>query len=421
MNRLELLRALRRHADGPAEEDDYPDWPSTIRLASEIAEREELVLILDEAQHIFESSDKLTRRIFEAWRREAGENLTLVLSCTGTTLDRSVGLDSEELGDAIDWSAKLETFDYLDAGKLVAERPPGQKAYLYGIFGGRPGMLSTIRSDESLGEAAVEHVLSPDGDVFAELSSVLLRRPGIRNPGPYRAVLSAVAGGARETMQVARSAGLADRPTVARRALETLEELDLIDRRRNFGAGKRSAWKNRISDPAVRFWFRFAHRYRTELQVGDPQEVWSDHVMPDLDDYMQVVYERIAEQAFQRLHSRWGLHAPHRWTRWSGLDRNRKPIEIDIVAELEDGQLLTGQVRWTPDPLDHEVHFHLQRDLQALAGLGEDWAEAALDPERSHGHLYVSAGGFTDYFRDKARSSDRLTLVSLDELYSEGD
>jgi len=35
---------------------------------------------------------------------------------------------------------------------------------------------------------------------------------------------------------------------------------------------------------------------------------------------------------------------PCRWARWEGRDRNRRSIEIDVVARLDDGRLLTGEV-----------------------------------------------------------------------------
>ena len=85
------------------------------------------------------------------------------------------------------------------------------------------------------------------------------------------------------------------------------------------------------------------------------------------------------------------------------------------MADLDDGTVLTGEFQWSKKDVDLEVHLHLERHLADLARSGEEWAERAL--WRRGAHLYVSAGGFTDYFRQKAAEHGRIRLVSLEDLY----
>jgi hypothetical protein len=90
-------------------------------------------------------------------------------------------------------------------------------------------------------------------------------------------------------------------------------------------------------------------------------------------------------------------------------------MEIDIVAELDDGSMLTGEVKWSSRPVDHEVHVHLTRDLAALSDSGHAWAGRALS--QSGHHVYVSAAGFTEHFRERAAEHGRIRLVGLDDMY----
>jgi hypothetical protein len=129
-------------------------------------------------------------------------------------------------------------------------------------------------------------------------------------------------------------------------------------------------------------------------------------------------FEDMTREVFQRQHDRWGLPAAAEWARWEGLDRNRRQIDIDIVAELTDRKLLTGEVKWSSSPVGEWVHGGHLRDLRDLIASGHGWASDALDPARSHGHLYVSAAGFTEEFVAMAKADSRIRLVTLEDCYA---
>jgi hypothetical protein len=98
--------------------------------------------------------------------------------------------------------------------------------------------------------------------------------------------------------------------------------------------------------------------------------------------------------------------------------RGRRSIEIDVVAELADGRILTGEVKWSSSPVRPHVHSQLLRNLDYLASSGQGWAKDALKPETSAGHLYLSAAGFSPQFKALARADERIVLLDLENLYS---
>jgi len=89
-----------------------------------------------------------------------------------------------------------------------------------------------------------------------------------------------------------------------------------------------------------------------------------------------------------------------------------------VVAELDDGRILTGEVKWSSKPVDIDLHWALRRDLDDVARSGEGWARTALDERTSAGHLYVSAAGFTRRFRELAAEANSIRLVSLEDMYA---
>ena len=125
-------------------------------------------------------------------------------------------------------------------------------------------------------------------------------------------------------------------------------------------------------------------------------EVWSEHIVPELDAYMGLIFERVAQQAYLRLRPRLKLPIVREWGRWEGLDRDRKQTEIDIVARRTDGSMLTGAVKWSAKPVGLSVHDKHVDMLTRLSKSGYHWAREALEPDAII--LYVAAGGFAQGF-----------------------
>lgn len=418
INRRGLIDDFARWKGIELHAGDYPGWRTVFRLLVGHATDEPLIVILDEFQYLLGGDDDIVSQLVAVWDREVGSrNLTLVLS--GSEVSTLEGLESGggPLYGRINWSHRLRPFDYWDTGAMHPARSNREKAYLYGILGGTPRFLAAVAEDEPLRERLIEILLRPQGEVYLQLENLIYQERGIRSPGEYQAVLEAVARGQTETDRIASATGLVDKQHVVRRVLETLERLDLVRRERNFDAGARGPWQNRVADNAVRFWYRFVHPNRSRLVHGKAEEVWASLVEPQLDTYMGKVFELIVEEGYRRLHGQWNLPPTTEWARWEGQDRNRRSIEIDIAARLDDGRMLTGEIKWSSRPVDVDVKKDLMRDLEDLSRSGQGWAREALENQAQY--LFVSAAGFTDRFQDEASDSDTIHLVDLDQLYQD--
>lgn len=421
LNRRDLLRDLAGWSGRELSPEDYPTWRTTFRLLADLASDEPLIVVLDEFQYLLGGPDDVASQLVAVWDREVRRRrLTLVLS--GSEIGTLEGLlgGGQPLHGRFEWIHRLAPFDYLDARRMVPERGDREAAQFYGAFGGMPSYLAAVRRGETVGQAVTRALLAPQGVVRLQLEGLIEQERGIREPALYRSVLAAIAGGASGRNEIAMQAGLAERPHAARPVLERLEGLGVIGRERNFGAASNAPFQYRIADHAVRFWYRFVHPHRSQLQVGDPRQVWRLQVAPALDTYMGRVFERICEEGFGRRHAVWGYAPPAEWARWEGQDRNRRSIEIDVVARLADGRVLTGEVKWSSRPADVSLHHGLLRDLEDLAASGQPWAHESLRAAGSAGHIYFCAGGFTPGLWRAAREHGGIRLVDLGGLYRGG-
>jgi AAA+ ATPase superfamily predicted ATPase len=415
LNRRDLLRDLAAWSGRPLDPADYPTWRTIFRLFVDLTEEGPLVVVLDEFQYLLEGDDSVPSQLVAVWDREArGRPLTVVLSGSEVGTMERLQSGGQPLFGRVNWSARLHAFDYRDAARMMPDRPPREAALLYGIFGGTPRYLAAVERGEPLDDAVVRTFVSPRGEIHLQLLTLIEQERGIRDPAAYRAVLAAVAAGRTEINEIAQGAGLGGQPHVVRRVLGTLENLEIVGRERNFAATATSAYRHHIVDNAVAFWHRFVVPNRSRLATGDPAAIWREAIAPYLNDYIGKVFERLVGQAYARCHATWELPAARVWARWEGRDRNRRAIELDVVARLDGGRMLTGEIKWSSTPRSFELHNDLQRNLGDLANSGHGWAHEALDG----GFLYVSAAGFGDDFRRWAVTQPNVHLLALDDLYS---
>lgn len=415
-NRAELVRELARWTGEPLSEGDFPSWRTIFRFLVGLADEAPVVVVLDEVQYLLGGEDDFASNLVAIWDRELRDRpFTLVLCGSEVGVMERLQAGDSPLYGRINWSARLRPFDYFTAREMAPGLDLRDAAQAYGIFGGTPRYLSVLGDSKRLREPVIRSVLSPRGEVHLQLENLIDQEKGIREPAEYRAVLAAVASGRTRPNDIATAAGLEHRPQTVRRALGVLEDLGLVRRERNYGASPRTPWMSRVADNAVRFWYRFVHPNRSRLETGDVQRVWTAKVSPNLGTYMGGIFEGICHEAFVRLHNRWGLPGPHHWSRWEGHDRGRRSIEIDVVADLYDGAMLTGEFKWSSREVDYDLHLHLVRDLEDLARSGMAWAKRALSPKGYH--LYVSAAGFTVHFARRAAEHGRVRLVGLEDLY----
>ena len=206
--------------------------------------------------------------------------------------------------------------------------------------------------------------------------------------------------------------------TPVRLMLDKLQQLDYVGAKRNIGAKHTSPYHYHISDPAFAFYYHFTARHETALARNAPLHVWNTYMREHFDSYIGHIFEWIAEQAYARFTGSLSLPAVAEWGRWEGQDRARQSLEMDIVAPLVDGRILTGGVKWNAQPLDAKWHYHHMQMLERLRQAGVPWAHEAATPHAPI--LWVAAGGFTDEFR-AAVHCDRaeVYLWSLEDLYRE--
>jgi len=420
-NRIALLTAFAQWSGEEIHMEDYPTWRSVFRLLLDHRSPDPLIITLDEFQYLGEDVKDLKAVASElnaAWEmRRPVRPLVFVISGSAVRTLESLNSGGSPLYGRFAWQCHLRPFNYWHAGELTGFSSAHDRACAYGVFGGTPRYLAAIDPSHSLSDNIISLMLHPSGEVRELVQTALLQEQGLLEIPKYIAILRAIGRGRTELNEIAQATGL-EKGHPLRDKIERLIALDYVRAGRNLGAKRTSPYRYRISDPAMRFFFDVVAPLESALATQSPAAVWRDHIAPNFDAYMGHVFETIVEEAYYRLQTPLGLPLVAEWGRWEGVDRERKPLEMDIACTLVDGRVLTGAIKWNRNVVDVHVHTEHLAMLDRLARSGVAWAHTALDPESPL--LYVASNGFTDRFRRAAEASrDQVYLWTLDDLYRE--
>lgn len=414
VNRRELLAAISRRFHVDLDPADFPTWRTVFRLLFELDAPRPLVVVLDEFQYLMGTGQGVPSHLSAVYDIHKDRRpFVLVLSGSAVRTMESLQAGDSPLYGRLAKTLRIEPFDYFDAAALMPFRSARECAVAYGIYGGTPRYLRSLRAGRSLAENVAADALTPGGQVRAQVETVIDQERGLRDTEEYKAMLRAVGRGRTQLNDIAMYVGLPN-GTPLRKKLDRLVALGYVAAGRNFDARKKAPFRYSLADPALRFHATFVERYRPELEKNDAADVWNTYVVHELDSYMGLIFERIVEQAYHRLRARLKLPMIAEWSRWEGTDRDGTSREIDIVARLTDGRMLTGAIKW--GDLGLAVHQKHLRDLQALAESGHGWAREALQPTSPL--LYASAGRIPANFRRRAQQDGHRVLAwTLDDLY----
>lgn len=406
INRRVLVDEAAAWAGEALRSEDLPTWRAVLRTLLELHPERDLVVVLDEFQYLAVDEVGLREVASElnaVWegrlRREGG--LLLILSGSAVRTLEALASGGSPLFGRLDWRRELLPFDYFDTAAMVpAYRPPDQ-VRTYAAFGGVPRYTSAIDTRRPLQDEIVSLLLTPTGEVRLQLETVLEQEEGLRDVTKYRGVLGAIGTGRRAIGEIAAALGQrVDTPL--RRMVAQLEDLGLVQSVRSFGEPSNRALRYRIADPALRFHHGLVLPNESAIAASGAEAVWKERLARVFPSYVgQQVFEDVVAQAWRRFRGARGLPAVEEWGAWAGRDRDGRDLEIDVVARLLDGRMLTGSVKFRGRQAGASMVVEHLDALRRLAGSGRGWAREALDPEAPM--LFVSASGFAASFDAVAR------------------
>ncbi|HEV7671423.1 MAG TPA: ATP-binding protein [Thermoanaerobaculia bacterium] len=320
----------------------YPDW-NTLFARWWREARPGTVLALDEFPSMVAVAPELPSLLQKHLDHGSDSGIHLILS--GSSQRMMQGLVLDRTAPLFGRAREILKISPLPAGwieEALHLKSPEQAIEAYSIWGGTPRYWELAGDYPSLSEAIRSLVLSPMGVLHEEPSRLLL--DDLRDTTQAASILSLIGQGCHRISEIAGRLG---KPATAlSRPLQRLQEMDLIHREQPFGeaerGGKRTLYK--ISDPFLRFWFRFVEIDRSRLGAGLLKAVAAD-IEKTLPHHIGEIWEELARTSVPHLTlggKTWGPAS-----RWWGTGLDRKPLEVDLLAySSDDRSVLVGEVKW---------------------------------------------------------------------------
>jgi AAA+ ATPase superfamily predicted ATPase len=398
------------HPQAPADPDfGYPSWEMALAQAHELTLSGRLALILDEFTYALDAAPDLGGTLQIAWDQGLQEaNLFLILSGSHVgMMERDVlayraplyGRATSRLWlQPLPFRALAEFFPRYDAAERVA---------VYAVLGGIPAYLERFFPALSVSQNIMEVILTPT-NLMQEEPRLLLQEQLVE-PRNYMAILEALAHNHRTPASIATATGLA--ASHVGKYLGVLQSLRLV--RRDVPVTVRHAERSRkgryvITDPYLRFYFRFLARRQDEIALGRTQYT--------LQEIQRHLIDFIGTHTFEELCREWVSlqgdagrlpFVPERvGSHWA------RDSQVDVVAiNWMDKAILLGEAKWSRDPVGRKVLAELlqektSRVLKALPNQGADWRVF---------YVFFARAGFTDAARTEAGQANAI-LVDLDRL-----
>ena len=353
LQRFRLCEEIARAVQLFAHLDTPTDWGKTFDLWSSLSPKGS-VLVLDEFPYLAASSPELPsvlQRIVDGI--EASGRKIVICGSSQRMMQGFVMSASEPLYGRAQEILRLGPlpFEWLD--RAFPGRTEPELLAIWTVFGGVPRYWELAAADADVLTSIRRLVVDPLGVLHDEPQFLLMDEVG--DYAKASSVLALIGRGANRLSEIAARMGR--KATELSHPLKRLSELGLIEREVPFGAdelnGKKSLY--RIADNFLSFWYRFVASNTSRPDFLDDEaerrEFAAGFSVLQGMAWEKLVRQRIAAGTSPEV-------ADMKWrsvSRWWGTGLDRKPMELDVVAESTDGEtLLVGECKLSADEAECE-------------------------------------------------------------------
>lgn len=295
LQRRELQQLLAAKTGDPLlARHPFDEWEALLTYL--VRQHPRLVLALDEFPYLVTADPAFASVLQKVWDEHARTTGVrwIVLGSQVTAMERVLDHDSPLYGRRTGaWHLQPLGFDDLCAYSGLE----GLEALrYYGFAGGIPFYWEALGFEGYTADIR-KAALAPGSLLYDE--GGFLVREELRQPREYFSLLHLLARGPRALGDLCGELGIGKH--IAGKYLSVLQGLHVLERQVPITrVGTRSAGLYAMTDPFLRFWFRFVFPYKTSLEMG-AHEVAEQRMEAEGFDHLATVYEDVAlERLAQR-------------------------------------------------------------------------------------------------------------------------
>lgn len=395
-------KSIIEYSSGIETETSFLSFQAALEYVFRLAEKERLVLAIDEYPYVARSSKSLasTLQLLIDKYRDSSKLMLILCGSSMSYMEDHVLAYKAPLYGRRTAQMKILPFDFEETCHYFKKLSDEDKALIYGIVGGTPQYLLQMNDALSIEDNIKNTFLNPVSFLYEEPINLLKQE--VREPAIYTAIITAIAAGASRMSEISGKVG--EDTNVCSAYIKNLMSLGIVQKETPYGEKESRKSVYSIEDNMFRFWHRFVLENNSVIARGAADLVYR-RIEPKLSDYMGKVFEDICKQYLwkQLLTGK----CPVEFTslgRWWGNDPIEKcQAEIDIMGEQDKDTALFAECKWTNEKIDLNV-------LETLIKRSRLFSYKNI-------HLYLfSKSGFTKGGIDKANGLGNVTLVSYADI-----
>ena len=397
-----LSKSILEFSSGIQTETYFPSYQAALEYVFQLAERERVVLAIDEYPYVARASKSLasTFQLLIDKYKDTSKLMLILCGSSMSYMEDHVLAYKAPLYGRRTAQMKIMPFDFEETCAYFRNLSDEDKALIFGIVGGTPQYLLQMSDTLCVEENIKNTYLNPMSILYEE--PVNLLKQEVREPAIYNAIITAIAMGHSRMSEISTKVG--EDTKVVSGYIKNLISLGIKKKETPYGekATKQSIYS--IEDNMFYFWYRFVLDNNSVIVRGAAVLVFK-RIEAQLSDYMGRVFEEICTQYLwkQLLLGKMPIEfvSLGRW--WGNDPRQKCQTEIDIMGEQDSNSAIFAECKWRNENVDLDV-------LETLIGRSRLFHYTNV-------HYYLfSKSGFTKGCMEKAEEMGNVTLVGYEDI-----
>lgn len=314
----------------------YPEYEE---LFTNITDQEthtgKQIIVIDEFHHLVKSDASFMPEIIRFLNGRSKTNPVMFILCTSASgwVENSMIKRMGSTAQAINGLLKIRELKFTEIRRIFPDYSGEDAIAVYSILGGLPGLWNSFSPKYNAKENIIHNLLAKESRLHGELSIFMSEE--LREPAVYNTILAAMAKGLNKLNDIYRHTGFSRAKISV--YLKNLMELELVEKvysyeTENFADTQKGIY--RISNPYVRFYFRFMFPHMSLIQKLSAEEFYEEKVTDAFPIFVEEAYRAICRETLAEQSLSVG--------EWLGKSGN-----LDIVASDRNGAVTVAACSYT--------------------------------------------------------------------------
>lgn len=320
----------------------YPTWEALFNNLNNQT-KEPITICLDEFPYLVKSSQELPSVIQKVIDQQQNKNFHILICGSSQQMMNTLALDSSS--PLYGRAAEIIKIKPLEAGWITdaLECNAVQSIEEYAIWGGVPRYWELRKKEENFEDAVKNIILDNQGILHEEPSRLFL--DDMRESIQAYTILTIVGKGVKRISEIASR--LNKPASQLSRPIDKLISLGYLKREIPFGENTKNSKKGiyHIAEPFFNFYFSFVVPHLSSLELNLTDQVYKVFKARE-NQFVSSQWEELCRRSVPLAPINDIEFGPSQ--RWWGNNTEKRPIEVDVVAESIDGKhLLVGECKWS--------------------------------------------------------------------------